>query len=36
MASLVATGAWEEVDLSALARSRFRDPKDWVVEELHI
>ena len=36
MASLVTTGAWEEVDLSALTRSRFRDPKDWVVEELHI
>jgi sarcosine oxidase subunit beta len=36
MASLLATGAWAEVDLSPLARDRFSDPARWVREDLHI
>jgi sarcosine oxidase subunit beta len=36
MAALVATGRWEEHDLSPLSRSRFPEPGRWVTEELHI
>jgi glycine/D-amino acid oxidase-like deaminating enzyme len=36
MAALVATGRFEEVDLSSLARDRFDDPARWVTEDLHI
>jgi sarcosine oxidase subunit beta len=36
MASLIATGRYEGVDLSPLTRSRFTDPAKWVQEELHI
>lgn len=36
MASLLATGAWAEMDLSPLARDRFGDPARWVSEDLHI
>ena len=36
MAGLVATGRYEEVDLSPLSRERFTDPERWVMEELHI
>jgi sarcosine oxidase subunit beta len=36
MASLIATGRFEELDLSALARERFEDPGRWVTEDLHI
>src|SRR3990172_389768 len=34
--SLVATGRFEEVDLTPLARDRFEDPARWVTEDLHI
>jgi glycine/D-amino acid oxidase-like deaminating enzyme len=36
LASLVATGRFEEVDLSPLTRERFDDPSHWVTEDLHI
>jgi sarcosine oxidase subunit beta len=36
MASLIAAGRYEEVDLSPLTRARFADPARWVTEELHI
>jgi sarcosine oxidase subunit beta len=36
MAGLVATGRFEELDLSALTRERFDDPERWVKEDLHI
>jgi sarcosine oxidase subunit beta len=36
MAALVATGRFEEVDLSPLSRERFADPARWVEEDLHI
>jgi sarcosine oxidase subunit beta len=36
VAALVATGAWDDVDLSPLARDRFADPARWVPEALHI
>jgi sarcosine oxidase subunit beta len=36
LAALVATGRYEEMDLSPLARERFADPALWVTEELHI
>ena len=36
LAALLATGSFEEVDLSPLARDRFDDPARWVEEELHI
>ena len=36
MASLIATGGFEGVDLTPLARDRFEDPRRWVMEELHI
>jgi sarcosine oxidase subunit beta len=36
LAALVATGRFEELDLSPLARERFADPARWVPEELHI
>ncbi len=36
MASLIATGRYEGVDLSPLNRSRFGDRAKWVEEELHI
>jgi hypothetical protein len=36
MAGLVATGRFEELDLSALTRERFEDPTRWVTEDLHI
>jgi sarcosine oxidase subunit beta len=36
MAALVATGRFEEVDLSPLTRERFADPARWVEEDLHI
>jgi len=36
MAGLVATGRFEEVDLSPLARDRFDEPARWVKEDLHI
>jgi sarcosine oxidase subunit beta len=36
MAGLVATGRFEEVDLSALTRERFENPGRWVTEDLHI
>jgi sarcosine oxidase subunit beta len=36
MASLLATGRFEELDLSPLDPSRFDDPARWVREELHI
>lgn len=36
MAGLLATGRFEQVDLSALTRERFEDPSRWVTEDLHI
>lgn len=36
MASLVATGRYDGLDLSALTRTRFADPARWMLEELHI
>jgi glycine/D-amino acid oxidase-like deaminating enzyme len=36
MASLIATGRFEDLDLSPLARDRFDDRSRWVLEELHI
>ncbi|MGH7288059.1 MAG: hypothetical protein ACREI8_08600, partial [Myxococcota bacterium] len=36
MAALIATGAYSVVDLSALTRERFDDPRRWVTEDLHI
>jgi glycine/D-amino acid oxidase-like deaminating enzyme len=36
MAGLVATGRFEELDLSALGRERFEHPDRWVTEDLHI
>jgi hypothetical protein len=36
MAGLLATGRFEQVDLSALTRERFEDPARWVTEDLHI
>jgi sarcosine oxidase subunit beta len=36
MAALIASGRFEEVDLSPLARDRFGDPARWVREDLHI
>jgi glycine/D-amino acid oxidase-like deaminating enzyme len=36
MAALLADGRFEELDLSALTRTRFADPARWVTEELHI
>jgi sarcosine oxidase subunit beta len=36
LAALVATGRYEEVDLSPLARERFDEPTRWVPEDLHI
>jgi len=36
MASLIATGRYEECDLSPLTRDRFEDPARLVREELHI
>jgi sarcosine oxidase subunit beta len=36
MAGLLATGRFEELDLSALTRERFEDPSRWVTEDLHI
>jgi glycine/D-amino acid oxidase-like deaminating enzyme len=36
VAALLATGAWDDVDLSPLGRDRFDDPARWVPEALHI
>ena len=36
MASLIAAGRFEDLDLSPLARDRFDDRSRWVLEELHI
>jgi sarcosine oxidase subunit beta len=36
MAALVATGRFDDVDLSPLTRERFDDPGRWVTEALHI
>ena len=36
MGDLIARGRFGELDLSALARTRFADPSRWVSEELHI
>ncbi len=36
MAALIDTGAFEEADLTALARDRFADPSRLVPEDLHI
>jgi len=36
MAALITTGAYSVVDLSALTRERFDDPRRWVTEDLHI
>jgi hypothetical protein len=36
MAAQIATGRFEEVDLSPLARTRFADASRWVTEDLHI
>ena len=36
MAALIATGRFAELDLSALTRERFDDPRRWVTEDLHI
>jgi sarcosine oxidase, subunit beta len=36
MAALIATGAFDDVDLAPLARERFDDPARWVPEALHI
>jgi hypothetical protein len=36
MAALIDTGAFEEADLTALARDRFADPARLVPEDLHI
>jgi glycine/D-amino acid oxidase-like deaminating enzyme len=36
LAALVATGKFDEVDLSPLTRDRFDDPSRWVTEDLHI
>ena len=36
MASLIATGRYEGVDLTPLSRLRFADPARWAREELHI
>ncbi len=36
MAALIATGAYAGLDLSALTRERFEDPRRWVTEDLHI
>jgi hypothetical protein len=36
MAALIGTGRYEGVDLSALARERFDDPRRLVTEDLHI
>ena len=36
LAALVATGRYEDVDLSPLARDRFDEPTRWVPEDLHI
>ena len=36
LAARVATGAWDEIDLSPLARERFDDRARWVMEDLHI
>jgi sarcosine oxidase subunit beta len=36
MAALIETGAFEEADLTALARDRFSDPARLVPEDLHI
>ena len=36
MAALICAGAYDDLDLAPLARSRFDDPSRWAVEELHI
>ena len=36
LAALVDSGAWQGVDLTPLARTRFADPARWVKEDLHI
>jgi glycine/D-amino acid oxidase-like deaminating enzyme len=36
LAALIASGRYEEVDLSPLSRERFADPTRWVREDLHI
>lgn len=36
MAALIASGRFEEIDLSPLGRGRFEDRARWVAEELHI
>jgi len=35
LAAWIASGAWDEVDLSPLARDRFDDRSRWVMEDLH-
>jgi sarcosine oxidase subunit beta len=36
MAALIGAGAYDDLDLAPLARSRFDDPSRWAVEDLHI
>jgi hypothetical protein len=34
--ALLATGRYDDIDLSPLGRERFDDPARWVPEALHI